>query len=101
VGWGWIGWADTWFLLVPGERHDLARAEAILKDGLAVPDVRDREDVLDRLATLYEDSGRAALAPEGGAKRALPVRQRAQVQEVLWPLTARRPAAPRFRPTGQ
>ena len=63
-GWGWIGWADTYFLLLPDERHDLARAEAILRKGLAVPDVRDREDVLDRLAALYEDSGRAAEAAD-------------------------------------
>jgi tetratricopeptide (TPR) repeat protein len=63
-GWGWIGWADTYFLFGRGEQRDFARAEAILRKGLAVPDVRDREDVLDRLAMLYEDSGREAEAVE-------------------------------------
>jgi tetratricopeptide (TPR) repeat protein len=61
-GWGWIGWADTYFLLVPDERRDAARAEAILHDGLAVEAVRDRADLLDRLAAVYEDTGREAEA---------------------------------------
>ncbi len=63
-GWGWIGWADTYFLLVEGERRDAARAEAILQDGLAVEDLRDRADLLERLADLYDDTGREAEAAE-------------------------------------
>jgi preprotein translocase subunit SecA len=37
---------------------DAARAEQILKDGLASPGVEDRADILERLALLYEKTGR-------------------------------------------
>ncbi len=37
---------------------DIERAESLLLRGLAVPDVRDEIDLLDRLETLYEDDGR-------------------------------------------
>ena len=56
-GWGWIHWADCYHWADEPQR-DLARAESILKDGLAVPDVTDRLDLLDRLADLYDDMGR-------------------------------------------
>ncbi len=62
-GWGWIGWADTYYLLVR-EGRDAARAEAILHEGLAVEEVRDREDLLDRLAMVYEDTDREGQAAE-------------------------------------
>jgi hypothetical protein len=63
-GWGWIGWADTYFPVVRDDARDTARAEAILRQGLAVADVRDRADLLDRLAAIYEDSGRESEAAE-------------------------------------
>jgi tetratricopeptide (TPR) repeat protein len=63
-GWGWIGWADTYFLVVRDDARDTARAEAILHQGLAVADVRDRADLLDRLAAIYEDTGRESEAAE-------------------------------------
>ena len=38
-GWGWIGWSDT-YRFIHTERQDVARAEQILREGLAIPDVR-------------------------------------------------------------
>jgi tetratricopeptide (TPR) repeat protein len=59
-GWGWIGWSDNYrFINAP---RDLTRAEQLLQEGLAVPDVRDRGDLLDRLAGLYDEQGRHAEA---------------------------------------
>jgi tetratricopeptide (TPR) repeat protein len=59
-GWGWIGWADTHRFLnaVP----DVTRAEQLLQGGLAIPDVRDRADLAERLADLYDEQGRHAEA---------------------------------------
>jgi len=63
-GWGWIGWADNYFLLDTGAEGDLPRAEALLRRGLAGPEVRDREDILERLAEVCREQGRL---DEGGA----------------------------------
>ena len=51
-GWGWISWADCY--------HDagLPRCEDILRDALRVEEVRDRSDILHRLADVYTDQGR-------------------------------------------
>ena len=51
-GWGWIGWADNYSLFATGSNRDEARAEALLKQGLSVPGVRDRDEILERLANL-------------------------------------------------
>jgi len=59
-GWGWIAWSDLYYLFAPGEYRDAVKAERILKDGLAVPDVREREQLTRRLATLFEETGRPA-----------------------------------------
>lgn len=56
-GWGWIAWADCYWLFTPREK-DFSKGEAILRKGLAVADLRDRADVLRRLANLYAESGR-------------------------------------------
>jgi hypothetical protein len=58
-GWGWIRWSDCYYLFAPEQARDAARAEAILKQGLAVPEIRDKQHLLDRLADLYADTGRA------------------------------------------
>jgi hypothetical protein len=50
-GWGWIGWSDT-YRFIHTERQDVARAEQILREGLAIPDVRDRAELLELLADL-------------------------------------------------
>lgn len=52
-GWGWIGWSDCYFFATDGSK-DLAKSEGLLRKGLSTPDVRDRDDILDRLADLPE-----------------------------------------------
>jgi len=56
-GWGWIGWSDC-YAFTSGPHQDDARAEEILKRGLAVEGVSERADLVDRLKSLYEDQGR-------------------------------------------
>jgi len=56
--WGWIGWADNYFFAPRSGLKDLPRAEALLKEGLAVTHVRDRAHIADRLVSVYEDQGR-------------------------------------------
>jgi hypothetical protein len=54
----WIGWSDCyWLFAVKGDK-DAARAEQILKAGLATPGVEGRTGILERLAILYEETGR-------------------------------------------
>ena len=67
-GWGWIGWSDCYWLEVRGNK-DYEKGEKILKEGLSVANVRDREDILDRLADLYSDAGREKEAEEIRRKR--------------------------------
>jgi hypothetical protein len=59
-GWGWIGCGA----LPSRDRRQPERAEGLLLDGLAVPDVRDRADILDRLVILCEETGRMDEATE-------------------------------------
>jgi hypothetical protein len=56
-GWGWIGWSDSYGLFIKGEK-DYGRVEEILKQGLTIPGVRDRKDILGRLLCLYDETGR-------------------------------------------
>jgi SEC-C motif len=57
-GWGWIGWSDLHSCELGSANVDLVRAEAILQEGLALRQVRNREDIVERLATVYRDQGR-------------------------------------------
>jgi hypothetical protein len=59
-GWGWIGWSDAYGVFASRAQgaRDYARAAEILEQGLAVPDLRDRRDVLERLADAYQEAGR-------------------------------------------
>jgi hypothetical protein len=57
-GGGWIAWSDSHWLFAAQRNKDAARAEQILKEGLATPEVENRADLLDRLAMLYEETGR-------------------------------------------
>ena len=66
-GWGWIGWSDCYYF-TKDESRDLGEAERILKQGLDVPGVRDREDVLERLVMLYEETGRNEDAADAQAQ---------------------------------
>jgi tetratricopeptide (TPR) repeat protein len=61
-GWGWIRWSDGYTFCIPGMEKNQARAEQILKQGLAIPDVEERRYLLERLADLYEETGRAGEA---------------------------------------
>jgi len=56
-GWGWIGYSDCYWMDWR-ENRDFEKAEQILKRGLAVPQVEDRDDIIDRLINLYQDSDR-------------------------------------------
>jgi len=57
-GWGWIGWGDIYWLTDTAVNRDLPRAEALWKQGLSVPEVRDRADILERLGNLCTEQGR-------------------------------------------
>ena len=49
-GGGWMAWSDGYWLFAGPRIKDAARAEQILQEGLAVPGVENRTDLLDRLA---------------------------------------------------
>ncbi len=57
-GWGWIGWSDCYGLFATAGNNDFSKAEALLKQGLDVKDVRDRDYIIDRLTQTYEEQGR-------------------------------------------
>jgi tetratricopeptide (TPR) repeat protein len=61
-GWGWIGWSDC-YRYTHTEFRDRARSEHLLREGLAVAEVRERRDILYRLADLCKEQGRAEEAP--------------------------------------
>ncbi len=54
-GWGYIGWSDHYWLWKSPEPKEYERAEAILQRALARPNLCDRDDVLERLASLHEE----------------------------------------------
>lgn len=56
-GWGWIGWSDC-YRFTRTEPRDWGHCEQILREGLAVADVRDRADICGRLADACEEQGR-------------------------------------------
>jgi tetratricopeptide (TPR) repeat protein len=62
-GWGWIGWSDC-YRFTRTERRDWSRCEQILREGLTIADVRDRADIVDRLADVCEEQGRSEEAAE-------------------------------------
>ncbi len=55
--WGYIGWADHYYNLQPDQPTDYPRAETILLQAMARPNLEDRRDVIERLANLYKASG--------------------------------------------
>jgi hypothetical protein len=61
-GWGWIGWSDGYGFL--RTVRDWQRAEQILREGLAVDLVRDRLDILERLADVCQEQGRKGEATQ-------------------------------------
>ncbi len=62
-GWGWIGWSDC-YRFTRTELRDRVRAEQLLREGLAIADVRDRFDLVERLADLCEEQGRVEESKE-------------------------------------
>lgn len=56
-GSGWISWSDCYWLFAKAEYKDAARAEQMLQEGLASPDVENRAHILERLQLLYEQTG--------------------------------------------
>jgi len=62
-GWGWIGWSDC-YRFTRTEQRDWSRCEQILREGLSIPDVRDRADIAGRLADACEEQGRGEEAAE-------------------------------------
>jgi tetratricopeptide (TPR) repeat protein len=62
-GWGWIGWSDC-YRFTRTEQRDWSRCEQILREGLAIAEVRDRADIIDRLADACEEQGRDTEAAE-------------------------------------
>jgi hypothetical protein len=62
-GWGWIGWSDC----IRNPRvasRDPQKAERLLLEGLSVPEVEQRRELVERLAFRYEEEGRHAEARE-------------------------------------
>lgn len=54
-GFGWIGWSDLYWLMNLGVDKDFEKAEKILKQGLKVPNVNDRDHIEERLADLTKE----------------------------------------------
>lgn len=66
-GWGYIGWSDQyWWMRQKGASPEYVPGETILKQALTRPSLRDRADVLERLAELYGEWGK----PEEQARTA-------------------------------
>jgi hypothetical protein len=57
-GWGWIHWSDCYNHTHKEQAQDLVKAEQILKQGLAIPDVEEREHLLERLVDIYSKTNR-------------------------------------------
>jgi tetratricopeptide (TPR) repeat protein len=62
-GCGWMGWSDC-YQFTRTEFKDLPRAEALLREGMAIEGVRDFEYLAERLIDLYEEQGRTEEAGE-------------------------------------
>jgi tetratricopeptide (TPR) repeat protein len=58
MAWGYIGWADRYYLFTGGEPKDYERAAAILQQAWDRPNLDDRESVAERLKMLYKAWGR-------------------------------------------
>jgi outer membrane receptor for Fe3+-dicitrate len=54
-GFGWIGWSDLYWLMNLGFDKDFKKAEKILKQGLKVPNVYDRDYIEERLADMTKE----------------------------------------------
>ncbi len=59
-GWGYIGWADCYW----NDSSNLEKSEEILKRALSQKSICDRQDVLERAISLYEELGKPQEAEE-------------------------------------
>jgi tetratricopeptide (TPR) repeat protein len=57
--WGYIGWSDHYGIFGSNGEPQYEKAEAILKQALARPKLREDQYVLDRLSSLYEEWGKS------------------------------------------
>ncbi len=55
--WAYIGWADQYWLMNNSQKQ-YDRAEAIMQQALKRPHLKDRSDLCDRLAALYDEWGK-------------------------------------------
>lgn len=56
-GWGWIGWAGSYFLFASPERQRPEKAEEILRRALAIPDVEERNVIVKHFESVLKESG--------------------------------------------
>lgn len=63
-GWGYIGWSDCYGFGKNKIKPDHRRAEEIIRIALEKKDVRDREDVLQRAALVYNELGQTEKVKE-------------------------------------
>lgn len=63
-GWGYIGWSDCYRFGAGNAEIDLAKAERIISQALAVADLHDRADVIDRAIEIYTGIGDEEKATE-------------------------------------
>lgn len=57
-GWGWINWSDCYSFGRSNPNLDFIKAEEILKKGLKQKKVRERKYILERLSSIYKETGR-------------------------------------------
>lgn len=53
--WGWIGWSDAYHLFKRDPNRNPDKAVEILKRGLLVNGLEDKEILLDRLKKIYDE----------------------------------------------
>jgi tetratricopeptide (TPR) repeat protein len=59
-GWGWIAWSDCfWIWKFLGLKTDFDKAEKILGEGLSIPNVHDKDHLLERLQELLQEKEKA------------------------------------------
>lgn len=63
-GWGYIGWSDCYHWGFKDTALDQAKAAQIVSQALAVADLRDRADVVDRAVEIYRANGDEERASE-------------------------------------
>lgn len=55
IGWGWINWSDMYWIFAKDKNKDKDRAIRILKEGLEIDNVQDRDAFYERLIEIYKN----------------------------------------------